>query len=58
MKLHKKFTFAIVAILVTGWVTFTLKYNADAYLKALGLICTLFLTSQGVVDYKKNNGGS
>ena len=56
MKLHKKFTFAIVAMIVTGIVTYTLKYDADSYLKALGLICTLFLTSQGVVDYKKNGG--
>ena len=58
MKLHKKFTFAIVAIIVTGWVTYTLKYDADAYLKALGLICTLFLGSQAYTDTAKNKGGS
>lgn len=56
MKLPKKFTFAIVAMLVTGWVTFTLKYDADSYLKALLVICGIFTAGQTIADTKKKDG--
>ena len=52
--LGKRFIFATIAIICISFVTVKLGYNGEIYLKLIGAIVGLFLTSQTITDVKKN----
>ena len=53
VKLGRKFIFGIVSILCVSGVSAYLKYNGEVYLKLVGAIAGLFLTSQTIIDTRK-----
>lgn len=51
--LSRRFLFAIISVVCVSVVTAYLKYDAESYIKLVGIVVGIFLTSQTVTDYKK-----
>lgn len=57
MKIRKRFTFAIVAIICISVTTILLKYDAASYFKGVMAIVGIFTFSQTFTDYKGGSDG-
>lgn len=51
---QRKFIFAIATVCIVSIMFFTMKWDADNYVKAISALAFAYLTAQAAVDWKAN----